>query len=311
MEAGILISYFARQSEARGALRQLARKGFRRAALVYKTADGDVHTRDPFLWRRALGVTLATILFGSVAGVVSLVLPWPESILSGTLSTLTSILAGGLLGALFSVVWIRRPKYGVDRRLLEDHARWLVSEESVLILQAPMGALRLPVAVLRESSEVPPAIFVLHPKRESLIGDVRSAGVPLSLTEIRDHAERLAGDHEIDPEPQHSTELLERLEQARRWIHQVCSDLSEANRLEQGTTAAAEWILDNEYIIEGNVHDVQLNLPRRYYRQLPEIANEPYRGLPRIYGLAKELISHSDLRLDRENILAFLEAYQS
>ncbi|MGB6033707.1 MAG: glucoamylase family protein, partial [Bacteroidota bacterium] len=311
MEPGILISYFARQSEARGALRQLARKGFRRAALVYKTADGDVHTRDPFLWRRALGVTLVTILFGGVAGVASLVLQWPESILSGTLSNVTSILTGGLLGALFSVVWIRRSKYGVDRRLLEDHARWLVSEESVLILQAPMEGLRLPVAVLRGSSEVPPAIFVLHPKRETLIGDMRTAGVSLSLTQIREHAERLAKDHEIDPEPRHSTELLERLEQARRWIHQVCSDLSEANRLEQGTTAAAEWILDNEYIIEGNVRDVQMNLPRRYYRQLPEIANEPYRGLPRIYSLAKELISHSDLRLDRENIHAFLEAYQS
>ena len=311
MEAGILICYFTRESEARGALRQLARKGFRRAALVYKTAEGDVHSRDPFPRRRALGVTLATILFGGVGGVAFLALQWPESILSGVLSTLTSSLVGGLLGALFSLVWIRRTRYGVDRRLLEDHARWLVSEESVLILQAPMEALQLPVSVLRQSSEVPPAIFVLHPKRESLIGDARSAGVPLSLMQLREHAELLAKDHEINPEPRHGAELLGRLEQSRRWIHQVCSDLSEANRLEQGTTASAEWILDNEYIIEGNVHDVQLNLPRRYYRQLPEITNESYRGLPRIYSLAKELISHSDSRLDRERILAFLEAYQS
>ena len=73
----------------------------------------------------------------------------------------------------------------------------------------------------------------------------------------------------------------------------------------------AEWLLDNEYIIESNARDVRLNLPRRYYRQLPALANEPYRGLPRIYGLAKELVSHTDLRLDQENILAFIEAYQS
>jgi hypothetical protein len=78
VEAGILVSYFARQNEARGALRQLEKRGFRRAALVYKTADGDVHTRDPFLWRRALGVTFATLLFGGFAGVASLVLHWPE-----------------------------------------------------------------------------------------------------------------------------------------------------------------------------------------------------------------------------------------
>ncbi len=54
-----------------------------------------------------------------------------------------------------------------------------------------------------------------------------------------------------------------------------------------------------------------MNLPRRYYQELPALASEPYRGLPRIYGLARELVYHTDLRLDRENILAFIKAYQS
>ncbi len=74
---------------------------------------------------------------------------------------------------------------------------------------------------------------------------------------------------------------------------------------------AAEWLLDNEYIIEGNARKVRLNLPRRYYRQLPVLTSEPDRDLPRIYGLARELVSHSDLRLDQENILAFITAYQT
>src|SRR4030067_3060279 len=121
MEAGTLIGYFAERDEARRALRELRRVGFRRAALVHKTADGDVHIRDPFLWRRALGATLTAILFGGLAGVASLVLHWPAPILSGSLSTLVSIFAGGLIGALFSGGWIRRSKEGVERRLLEDH----------------------------------------------------------------------------------------------------------------------------------------------------------------------------------------------
>ena len=311
MEAGVLLGYFARQDEARRALRLLKKRGFQRAALVHKSANGDVHTRDPFLWRRALGVILATLLFGGFAGVASLIFNWLEWILSGTLSTLTSILAGGFVGAVFGVVWIRRSKHGVEQGLLEDHARWLVSEETVLILQAPIETLRFPLAVLRQSFEVPPPIFVLHPDREGMVGDSRSVGVPLSLSLVRERAQRLAKEHQVDPKPVKNTRLLEHLVQARRWIHQVCSDLSEASRLESTSTPAAEWILDNEYIIEGNVRDVQLNLPRRYYQLLPGLANEQYRGLPRIYGLAKELISHTDLRLDRENILAFIEAYQS
>ena len=148
MEAGTLIGYFAEQDEARRALRELQRRGFRRAALVHKTVDGDVHIRDPFLWRRALGATLTAIVFGGLAGVASLVLHWPAPILSGSLSALVPIFTGGLIGTLLGGVWIRRSKYGVERRLLEDHARWLVSEETVLILQAPIETLPFPVAVL-------------------------------------------------------------------------------------------------------------------------------------------------------------------
>ena len=311
MEAGILIGYFAKRDEARRALRKLQRMGFRRAALVSKTADGDVRTLDPFLWRRAFGATLAFILFGVLAGVAFIGLHWPEPILSEALPALISTLAGGIIGALFAGVWIRRSKYGVERRLLEDHTRWLVSEETVLILQAPIETLRFPVAVLRESGDIPPAVFVLHPKREGPIGGVRSPGAALTPAQIQERAQRLAMDDEMDPKPLRNTTLLERLELARQWVHQVCSDLSEAGRLEQGVPPTAEWLLDNEYVIESTARDVQLNLPRRYYQELPALANEPYRGLPRIYGLARELVYHTDLRLDRENILAFIKAYQS
>ena len=72
----------------------------------------------------------------------------------------------------------------------------------------------------------------------------------------------------------------------------------------------AEWILDNEYLIETHGRDVKLNLPKTFYRELPILTVEPDRNLPRVYNLAKELVGHSDARLDRENILAFLSAYQ-
>ena len=311
MKAGILTAYFVRRDEARGALRELGRKGFRRAALIHKTADGRVQTLDPFLWRRALAVTLSAVLFGGLAGAAFLVFHWSWPGLSVTLSIAASILAAGSLGALFGWVWMRRSKLGVERRLLADHSRWLATEETVLILQAPIDLMRIPVAVLRQSGEIPPVVSVLNPKRASLIEDMGSLGVPLSPAQIQEHARRLAVESQVDPEPQRNTRLLERLRQARQWIHLVCSDLSEAALLEQRTTPIAEWILDNEYIIEGNVRDVQQNLSRRFYQALPALESKPYQDLPRIYGLAKELVSHAGLRLDRENIVAFVEAYQS
>ncbi len=55
MDLTVLIGYFARQDEARKALREVAQQGFSRAALVHKGMDGEVHITDPFLWLRVLG----------------------------------------------------------------------------------------------------------------------------------------------------------------------------------------------------------------------------------------------------------------
>jgi len=312
MKTGILIGYFAKRDGAREAFRKLQRRGYRRAAWVSKSADGEVNTWDPFPWRRLSGAAVAFILFGTLAVVASVNLRWPGPTPSGLRSALIPVLAGGFAGTLLSMAWIRRSRLGVERKLLEEHARWLVADETVLILQAPIETLWTPVAVLLESSGIPPAVFVLHPKRESPGGEVWSPGTLLTPAQLQEHAQRLATDHQVDLNPpQRHTELLKRLERGRRWVHRACLDLSEASRLEQSVPPTAEWLLDNEYLLESSARDVQLNLSWQHYQELPTLGGEPYRGLPRIYGLARELVSHTDLRLDQENIVAFIEAYQS
>src|SRR3970282_1788603 len=88
VSVGTLIGYFTERTEARKALRELQRRGFRRAALVHKTADGAAHITEPFVWHRAVGVSATAILFGGLAGVASLMLPASASILGGSLATL-------------------------------------------------------------------------------------------------------------------------------------------------------------------------------------------------------------------------------
>ncbi len=310
-QAGLLLAYFAERHEARSAIRKLRSKGFRRAALVHKTVAGEVQIQDPFRWRRVFGTILTAVLFGGLSGLALLLLERPLPLLNQSLALPVFLLAGGLLGTFCGALWWRRAKFGVEQELLASQRRWLMSGETVLILQSAMESLRVPVAELRESGEIPPAVFILHPRRWNPTHEVRSSVVTLSPSQIREQGQRLARDQQVDPRPRRKAELLRRLEKARRRIHQAGSDLSGAVRLEQGLPPTAEWILDNEYVIESQARDVQRNLPRRYYRQLPALANEPYRGLPRIYGLAKALVSHTELRLDRENILAFGEAYQS
>ena len=254
---------------------------------------------------------LAAALFGGLGALAALLRHGSQALPAwSAFASLTLIFACAAGGALVALLWLRRSRCGIEAGVLHDHARWLVSGESVLILQAPVESLPLPLALLRESGDIPPALFVRYPKRERRL-KARGIAVKLSPIQIQEHAQRHAGEQQVDARPRHTTELLKRLKRSRQWLRQVCADLTAASRLEQKATPAADWILDNEYILEGNARDVLLNLPRSFYRQLPTLAADPFRGLPCIYALAKDLVSHNELRLDRENILAFIEAHQS
>ncbi|TVQ18885.1 MAG: glycosyl transferase, partial [Spirochaetaceae bacterium] len=197
------------------------------------------------------------------------------------------------------------------RRLIASHSRWLATDESVVLLEAPIAALRRPGTLLREFGEIPPAIFVLNPKRAGPIEGSEHPAIPLPLAEIVQRAATLASTHEIDQQTLPSTVLRDRLRVAWEWVGHVCSDLSEAAALGQRMTAIVEWILDNQYVIEGSIRDVQQNLSRRFYRELPVLRSEPHPGLPRVYGLATQIVSGTALRLDRETIVASIDAYQS
>jgi len=302
-----LIAYYSNYDEARQALRGLALQGYRRTALVQKGNNGVARDRDPFLRRRTLRMALVACLCGAATAIALRILHWPRPLSGLDLAACLALAAGG---ALTAQLVLRRSRFGVAPSALRDHARWLLPGETVLVLQAPVEVLLRPMALLREGSDTPPALFVLHPRRERRT-ELRGPEAKLSPAQIQEHAERHAREQQVDRRPGRGAELLKRLRRSRHWVRQACADLGAASRLEQKATPAADWILDNEYILEGNVRDVLLNLPRGFYRQLPTLLSDPHRGQPCIYGLAKDLVSHSELHLDRESLLAFIEAYQT
>jgi hypothetical protein len=73
---------------------------------------------------------------------------------------------------------------------------------------------------------------------------------------------------------------------------------------------AAEWLLDNFWVIEQQIVLARRHLPPGYSRQLPQLASGPSAGFPRVYDMALELISHLDGRIDAETVTGFVMAYQ-
>lgn len=74
------------------------------------------------------------------------------------------------------------------------------------------------------------------------------------------------------------------------------------------TSSGVEWFLDNYYVTQETVTLIQDDLPKEYFYKLPSL--EAYSDIPRIYYLAKNIITHYKIEIMRNDLQDFLKAYQ-
>ena len=75
-------------------------------------------------------------------------------------------------------------------------------------------------------------------------------------------------------------------------------------------TPAAEWLLDNFHVVEEQISEIRTDLPPGYYRKLPKLADGPFIGYPRVFGMAWAYVAHTDSHFDSETLRRFVLAYQ-
>jgi cellobiose phosphorylase len=131
-----------------------------------------------------------------------------------------------------------------------------------------------------------------------------------SIEQLKRHAVTLAGQHRIDPRSG-PDRLLPRLADNARVLLAAYDVVTAAATQGQRIVPAEAWLLDNFYLIEQQISLARRHLPRGYSRQLPRLADGLSAGFPRIYDLALELISHMDGRVDSDNVIQFIAAYQT
>ena len=131
-----------------------------------------------------------------------------------------------------------------------------------------------------------------------------------SRQQMEQHGKVLARAHHLSTR-RGSDELLARLAENETLLVAVRALLTEAVNDNRRITPAGEWLLDNFYLIEEQIRTARRHLPPRYSRELPRLADGPSAGLPRVYDIALETISHGDGRLDTNGLGGFVSAYQS
>ena len=75
-------------------------------------------------------------------------------------------------------------------------------------------------------------------------------------------------------------------------------------RADPQPVGSEEWIRDNYHVVLDQIREVRQDLPKKFYFELPKLADGPGAGYPRVYYVASELVAHSAGRLlwmgDRE-----------
>ncbi len=130
-----------------------------------------------------------------------------------------------------------------------------------------------------------------------------------SSDQMEQHGKTLAGQHTLRP-GQAPDRLLARLAENEAILTATRSLLVEAVKTDRRITPAAEWLLDNFYLIEEQIRTARRHLPKGYSRELPRLLDGPSAGFPRVYDIALETISHGDGRVDPESLSSFIAAYQ-
>jgi cellobiose phosphorylase len=131
-----------------------------------------------------------------------------------------------------------------------------------------------------------------------------------SREQMAQHGQVLAASHRLS-RSRGSDALLIRLARNEALLAEVRTLLTEAVNNDRRITPAGEWLLDNFYLIEEQIRTARRHLPAGYSRELPRLAHGPSAGLPRVYDLALETISHGDGRLDTDGLGGFVSAYQA
>jgi cellobiose phosphorylase len=131
-----------------------------------------------------------------------------------------------------------------------------------------------------------------------------------SADQMEQHGKALAASH--TPGAKRARDLLlARLVENEGVLLKACELLTAAIKDDHPSTPAGEWLLDNFHLIEEQIRTARRHLPRDYSRELPRLGNGPSAGLPRVYDIALETISHGDGQVNPDVFSRFIAAYQS
>ncbi|PKN87121.1 MAG: hypothetical protein CVU46_05565, partial [Chloroflexi bacterium HGW-Chloroflexi-8] len=75
-------------------------------------------------------------------------------------------------------------------------------------------------------------------------------------------------------------------------------------------TFASEWVLDNYYIIRQALQQIEEDMPKSFYKQLPKLTEAALKDLPRIYIIARSILAIQNNLIDPVDLQTIMVQFQ-
>ena len=129
-----------------------------------------------------------------------------------------------------------------------------------------------------------------------------------SVERLEAHARSLALAQIVRPGLSSGRPFAARLSENSEILRNAYSVMAGAIDEGRPTMPAAEWLIDNYHVVEKQIHNISLDLPSSYYRQLPKLLAGPFAGYPRVFGMAWAFVAHTDSHFDCDMWQRFVRA---
>ena len=127
-----------------------------------------------------------------------------------------------------------------------------------------------------------------------------------SVERLEQHAESLAAAQSVSSRPERGRPLAKRVRDNDEALLDAYRVIAAAIADKRPITPAAEWLIDNFHLTEDQIREIRTDLPPSYYRQLPKLAEGPFKGYPRIFEIAWAFVAHTDSRFEAEMLRRFV-----
>ena len=136
-------------------------------------------------------------------------------------------------------------------------------------------------------------------------------GAILDEEQLKSQLEKIGMKYSLKHKTNKNTYPIPQLLENYKMIKSVYNLLNEHIKLGISIHPAGEWLLDNFYIIEETIRQIEKEITIQKYTNFVGIQNGKYAGFARIYVLATEIVAYTDNKIDSESLKKYLQAYQT